>query len=162
MKHLIIGIVVLWAFFQLSSLIWSSKGQPPSPTFTRLLELPQHHSVGPDKNGYFYLLGFAADASLDPGKVGHEIWLETNATPSVSEFNYDKPGRSDLQIQVPIDQVLPAWDSENPLIEFRGTNAGSPCLSKTWGSGTEARPVSQRCSWLTACTSLTDSLVRPH
>ena len=129
MKHLIIGIVVVWAFFQLSSLIWSSKGQPPSPTFTRLLELPQHHSVGPDKNGYFYLLGFAADASLDPGKVGHEIWLETNATPSVSEFNYDKPGRSDLQIQVPIDQVLPAWDSENPLIEFRNMHAQIQALS---------------------------------
>ena len=115
MKHLIIGFVVVWAFFQLSSLIWSSKGQPPSPTFTRLLEPPPHGSVGPDKNGYFYLLGFAADASLDPGKVGHEIWLETTATPSVSEFNYDKPGRSDLQIQVPIDQDLPAWGSENPL-----------------------------------------------
>ena len=129
MKHLIIGIVVVWAFFQLSSLIWSSKGQPPSPTFTRLLELPQHHSVGPDKNGYFYLLGFAADASLDPGKVGHEIWLETNATPSVSEFNYDKPGRSDLQIQIPIDQVLPAWDSENPLIEFRNMHAPIQALS---------------------------------
>src|SRR6185295_3309662 len=123
MKHLIIGIVVVWAFFQLSSLIWSSKGQLPSPTLTRLLEPPQHHSVGPDKNGYFYLLGFLADASLDPGKVGHEIWLETTATPSVSEFNYDKPGRSNLQIQAPIDQVLPAWGSENPLTEFRDMHA---------------------------------------
>lgn len=129
MKQLIIGIVVVWAFFQLSSLIWSSKGQPPSPTFTRLLEPPQHQSVGPDKNGYFYLLGFAADASLDPGKVGHEIWLETTATPSVSEFNYDKPGRSDLQIHVPIDQVLPAWDSENPLTGFRDMHARIQALS---------------------------------
>ena len=123
MKHLIISIVVLWAFFQLSSLIWSSKGQPPSPTFTRLLEPPQHRSVSPDKNGYFYLLGFAADASLDPAKVGHEIWLETTATPTVSEFNYDKPGRSGLQSQISLEQVLPAWNSENPVSEFRNMHA---------------------------------------
>jgi hypothetical protein len=128
MKHLIISIIVIWAFFQLSSLIWSSKGQPPSPTFTRLLEPQQHRSVSPDKNGYFYLVGFAADASLDPAKVGHEIWLETT-TPSVSEFNYGKPGRSGMQIQTPLEQVIPAWNSENPVSEFRNMHARIQTLS---------------------------------
>ena len=47
MKNLIISIVILWAFFQLSSLIWSSKGQSPSATFTRLLEPPQHRLLDP-------------------------------------------------------------------------------------------------------------------
>ena len=123
MKHLIISFVILWAFFQISSLIWSSKGQPPSPTFTRLLEPPQHRLVDPYENGYFYLLGFAAAASLDPVKVGHEMWLETNAAPGRREFNYDKPGRSELQIQLPMEQILPSWNSENPVSEFRNLNA---------------------------------------
>jgi hypothetical protein len=97
MKHLIIGIVVLFALFELSSLIWSSTGQPPSAIFTRLLEPPQYRLTNPYENGYFYLLGFAAATSLDPAKVGHEIWLETNATPGAREFNYDIPGRLELQ-----------------------------------------------------------------
>ena len=123
MKHLIISIVLLWAFFQISSLIWSSKGQPPSATFTRLLEPPQRRLTNPYENGYYYLIGFAADASLDPAKVGHEMWLETTTAPGAREFNYDKPGRSDLQIQLPIEQILPSWNSENPLSEFRNIHA---------------------------------------
>lgn len=123
MKHLIISIIVIWAFFQISSLIWSSKGQPPSATFTRLLEPPQYRLTNPYQNGYYYLLGFAADASLDPAKVGHEMWLETTAAPGAGEFNYDKPGRSELQIQLPLDEVLPSWNSENPVREFRNMKA---------------------------------------
>ena len=123
MKHLIISVVVLWALFQISSFIWSSKGQPPSATFTRLLEAPQNRLVDPYENGYFYLLGFAADASLDPAKVGHEMWLETNAAPGASEFNYDKPGRMELQIQLPVEEILPSWNSKNPMSEFRNLKA---------------------------------------
>jgi len=119
MKHLIISIVIIWAFFQISSLIWSSKGQPPSATFARLLEPPQHRLLDPYQNGYYYLLGFAADASLDPAKVGHEMWLETTSSPGTNEFNYDKPGRSELQNQLPMEQILPSWNSENPVSEFR-------------------------------------------
>ena len=129
MKHLIISVVILWAFFQISSLIWSSKGQPPSATFTRLLEPPQHRLVNPYENGYFYLLGFAAAASLDPAKVGHEMWLETTAAPGASEFDYDKPGRSELQIQLPLEQVLPSWNSENPVSEFRNMHTRLQTLS---------------------------------
>ncbi len=123
MKNLIISIVILWAFFQISSLIWSSKGQSPSATFTRLLAPPPHRLLDPYENGYYYLLGFAADASLDPAKVGHEMWLETTADPGASEFNYDKPGRSELQIQLPMEQVLPSWNSKNPVSEFRNMHA---------------------------------------
>ncbi|MDE3219237.1 MAG: hypothetical protein KGO23_07680 [Nitrospirota bacterium] len=119
MKHLIISVVILWAFFQISNLIWSSKGQPPSATFTRLLEPPEHRLINPYENGYFYLLGFAAADSRDPAKVGHEMWLETTAAPGASGFNYNKPGRSELQIQLPMEQILPSWNSENPVSEFR-------------------------------------------
>jgi hypothetical protein len=60
------------------------------------LDSPQYRFTNPYENGYDYLLGFAADVSLDPAKVGHEIWLETTAAPGARDFNYDKPGRSEL------------------------------------------------------------------
>ena len=86
MKHLVIGIVLIWAIFQLSSFIWSSKGQSPSPLFTSLLEPPQYRLTNPYENGYFYLLGFAAETSLDPVKVGHEMWLEITLGARLSRF----------------------------------------------------------------------------
>jgi hypothetical protein len=60
------------------------------------LDSPQYRLTNPYENGYYYLLGFAAGASLDPAKVGYEIWLETTAVPDVRDFNYDTPGRSEL------------------------------------------------------------------
>jgi hypothetical protein len=123
MKHLIIGVVVLWAVFQLSSLIWTSRGQPPSAIFTRLLEPPRYRLMNPYENGYFYLLGLAADASLDPAKVGHEMWLEISANPRAEEFDYDKPGRAELSLTLSIEQVIPAWNSANPMREFRNMHA---------------------------------------
>ena len=129
MKHLIIGGLILWAFLALSSLIWTSRGQPSGATLTRLLEPPQQHLTSPDENGYFYLLGFAAAASLDPAKVGHDIWLETTADRSARNFNYDKPGRSELQIQLPMEQVLSSWSSESPESDFRNLRAQSQPLT---------------------------------
>lgn len=119
MKHLFISLLILWGIFQLSSLIGPSKGSPPSTTFTRLIEPPQHRLIAPSENGYFYLLGFAAAISLDPAKVGYEIWLETNAASGRSDFNYNKPDRSELQLPLPIEQVLPSWNTENPVREFQ-------------------------------------------
>jgi hypothetical protein len=123
MKHLVIGIVLIWAIFQLSSFIWSSKGQSPSPLFTSLLEPPRYHLTNPYENGYFYLLGFAAETSLDPAKVGHEMWLEINSAYGSIDFDYDKPGRSSLQVEVPTEQILPSWNSENPVGEFHNMQA---------------------------------------
>jgi hypothetical protein len=123
MKRLIIGIIVLWTVFALSSLIWSSKGQPPSETFTRLLESPPHRLTSPYENGYYYLLGFAADTSHDPAKVGYEMWLETAATRRASHFDYDKSGRSDLQIQLTMEQIMAPWNSEGSTGEFKNMGA---------------------------------------
>jgi hypothetical protein len=131
MKYLIISIVVIWAFFQISSLIWSSKGQPPSITFTRLLEPPPNRLTNPYENGYYYLLGFSADAALDPAKVGHEMWLEATVRTGTTGFDYDKPGRSEVRIARPLEEILPAWNSENPISEFRNTS-------------TRLRPLSNR------------------
>ncbi len=123
MKHLVIGIVLIWAIFQLSSFIWSSKGQSPSSLFTSLLEPPQYRLTNPYENGYFYLLGFAAEVTLDPAKVGHEMWLEINSAHGSIDFDYDKPGRSSLQIEVPTEQILPSWNSENPVGGFHNMQA---------------------------------------
>lgn len=123
MKHLIIGILILWAILALSSFIWSSKGQSPSATLARLLEPSQSRLTNPYENGYYYLLGFAAAASLDPAKVGHEIWQETAADPSARNFNYDKPGRSELQIQLPMEQILSSWSSESQEGDVRNLQA---------------------------------------
>src|SRR5882762_3433835 len=131
MKHLIISVVVLWAFFQISSLIWSSKGQPPSATFTRLLEPPQHRLLDPYQNGYYYLLGFAADASLDPAKVGHEMWLETTAGPGTSEFNYDKPGRSASAVERSRPHLVAAGRGP-PRDAFRGCVTRIPSHALPW------------------------------
>ncbi len=119
MKHLIIGVVVIWAIFQISSFIWSSKGQSPSATYTKLLESPQYRLTNPYENGYFYLLGFTAAASLDPVKVGHEMWLEISAARGSNSFDYGKPGRAELQTETLAEEVIPAWNSENPANEFR-------------------------------------------
>ncbi len=123
MKRLIISIIAIFALFQILGLVWSSKGQSPSATFTRLLEPPQYRLTNPYENGYYYLLGFTADVSFDPAKVGHEMWLETSVGQGTQEFNYDKSGRSELQIQLPIEQILPSWSSKNPAREFRNMHA---------------------------------------
>lgn len=129
MKHLIIGVIILVVLFQLAIFIWPSKEQPPSTTFTRLLEPPQCRLATPYENGYFYLLGFAAAASLDPAKVGHEMWLEVTAVSGASNFNYDKPERSELQSLLPMEQILPSWNSENPASEFRKTQTQFQALA---------------------------------
>src|SRR6185295_19661741 len=53
---------------------------------------------------------------------GHEMWLETTARNGVTGFDYDKPGRSELHIEHPFDDILPSWNSENPLSEFRNAS----------------------------------------
>jgi hypothetical protein len=96
MKRLIISIIVIFVLFQILSLVWSSKGQSPSATFTRLLEPPQYRLINPYENGYYFLLGFTADVSLDPAKVGHEMWLETAAGQGTQEFDRTDPSFMEL------------------------------------------------------------------
>jgi hypothetical protein len=55
--------------------------------------------------------------------VGHEMWLEISSTHGSIDFDYDKPGRSTLQIQAPTEQILPSWSSENPAGGFHNIQA---------------------------------------
>ncbi len=119
MKQLIIGLLVVFAIFQITGLIWSSNGRQQSETLTRLVEAPPRFLVDPNQNGYLFLLGFAAAGTLDPAKVGHEIWLENQISSGDVGFNYDKPGRSDLRLVLSPDQMFPAWHAVNSLKAFR-------------------------------------------
>lgn len=119
MKHLIIGLLIVFALFQLFGLVWSASGPRHSETLSRLMEAPPRNLLDPNHNGYLYLLGFAAGSSLDPVKIGYEIWVENQHPSGSAAFNYDKPGRSDLRLALSPDQAFPAWHVENPLKAFR-------------------------------------------
>lgn len=51
------------------------------------------------------------------------MWLESIASHGTRGFDYSKPGRSELQIERTLEEVLPSWNSENPASEFRNKNA---------------------------------------
>ena len=118
-KPLLTTIALCWLFFQLSGLIWSSKGQVPSETLARLLEPPLHHIPDPRQNGYFYLLGLTVAPSLDPAWVGYDIWHEADAKPVTSTFDYDQPGRSDFRLAALANFLSSFWDSDDPFGEIR-------------------------------------------
>lgn len=118
-RNLLITIVACWLFFQLSGLIWSSKGLAPNDTLARLLEPPPHYISDPRQNGYYYLLGLTVAPSLEPARVGYDVWHETEAKPTTSTFDYDQPGRSDVRLAGVASFLAPVWDSDDPLAELR-------------------------------------------
>lgn len=119
MRNLIISLCIVGLFLEVSGLIWSSKKDKPSDTFLKLSEPPARSIENPLENGYFLLLGFAASEGSNPVQVGYDIWLESDSRPGQQGFNLDKPGRSELRIPVAFDQVLPEWNSLDPLEEFQ-------------------------------------------
>lgn len=123
MRNLIIGLCLAGLFLEVSGLIWSSKKDKPSDAFLKLIEPPTRSIDNPLENGYFLLLGFAASTNSDPVQTGYDIWLESQSHPDQPEFNFDRVGRSELRIPVPVDQVLPEWTAPNPLDEFQRRDA---------------------------------------
>jgi hypothetical protein len=123
MRNLIIGLCIAGLFLEVSGLIWSSKKDKPSDTFLKLTEPPVRSIDNPLDNGYFLLLGFASATNADPVQIGYDIWLESQAHPNQSEFNFDRAGRSELRIPVAVDQVLPEWTASNPADEFQRRDA---------------------------------------
>src|SRR5215217_8292783 len=119
MRPVIIGLIVLGIFLEISGLIWSSKGDNPSDTFLKLSEPPPRTIEHPLDNGYFLLLGFAAASGSNPVQTGYDIWMESDTRRTQHGFNLDKPGRSDLRLPMAVDEVLPEWNAENPVVEFQ-------------------------------------------
>lgn len=118
-RYLFITVAVCWTFFQLSGLIWSSKGLAPSETLARLLEPPPHYISDPRQNGYFYMLGLTAAPPLEPAWVGYDMWREADAKPVAATFDYDQPGRSDARTAVLASVLAPIWSSDDLLAELR-------------------------------------------
>ncbi|BFU97135.1 MAG: protein of unknown function [Nitrospira sp.] len=130
MKHLIIALATLWILFQVTSLIGLSNNPSGITPLARLAEPPAVHLTDPYRNAYFFLLGLTSSATLDPGKVGYEMWVEARETSDGRRFDYDKPGRLDLQVALPLGQAFPLWDAEDPASAFR--DKSTPV--KTWTS----------------------------
>lgn len=123
MRNFLLTLCAIAIFIEVSGLIWSGKSDKPSDTFVKLSERPARTINNPLKNGYFLLVGFAAGASADPVQTGYEIWLETDMQQGQHDFNYDKPGRSELRVSIPPQEALPAWDTPEPLSAFQQRDA---------------------------------------
>jgi hypothetical protein len=123
MKHLIIAAAVFWALFQIAGMFWSSKDSPPGGGFARLSEAPQRSINNPYHNGYFYLFGLAAAAPLDPAKTGYEIWVEEFDGSHHGGVVENRPGRAEVSFTISPEFSPPAWESDEPLTEFRKQQA---------------------------------------
>lgn len=123
MRNVIIGLCIAGLFLELSGLIWSSRKDKPSEVFLKLTEPIPRAIENPLENGYFLLLGFASAPGSDPVQVGYEIWLESDARPTRREFDLDKPGRGELRIPIPVEQVLPEWSAADSVQELQRRDA---------------------------------------
>ena len=119
MKHLIIAAVALWALVQFAGMFWSSKDHFSDGTLATFLEAPQRSIDNPYHNGYFYLFGLTAAAPLDPAKTGYDIWVEESAESGRAGPDDNRSSRADLTLTVSPELTAPAWESDEPLSEFR-------------------------------------------
>ena len=126
MKYLAIAIVILWAALHFSGVLFSSDDRETASAFSHLVEAPQRSIENPYHNGYFYLFGLTAAASLDPAKIGYEIWIEETEDARRAEFAEQRATRADLVLTLP-ETTGPAWEADDPLKEFQKNDA--PFLS---------------------------------
>ena len=123
MRNLLISLCIIGLFLEISGLIWSSEREKPNETFLKLSEPPARSIENPLENGYFLLLGFASSPGSHPVQVGYDIWLESDIRLNQREFDFDKPGRSELRIPVALDHVVLEWNSPDPVAEFQRRSA---------------------------------------
>ena len=123
MKHLVIAIVILWVLVHFGGIFFSSEDRASEAAFGRLIEAPQRSIENPYHNGYFYLFGLTAAASLDPAKTGYEIWVDETEDARGPEFTERRATRADLVYTLPAEIAASAWDADDPLSEFRSKDA---------------------------------------
>jgi hypothetical protein len=122
LRHIIITVVVIAVFLELSGLIWSAKQSEPSELYRRLSR-PPDTSLDPKTNGYFMMIGFGASATADPVQTGFDMWREIEAERGSYLFNYGKPGRSESRTMLEAGEAFPAWLSPTPLASIRQPDA---------------------------------------
>jgi len=123
MRNLVMSLCIVALFLEISGLIWSADKEKPNANFVKLSEPPARSIENPLENGYFLLLGFASSSGSHPVEVGYDIWLESDTQLSQREFNFSKPGRSELRIPIALDYVVPEWNAPDPVTEFHRRNA---------------------------------------
>jgi hypothetical protein len=122
MKHLAIALVILWAVIHVGGLLFSSDDRATEAAFSRLIEAPPRSIHNPYSNGYFYLFGLTAAASLDPAKTGYEIWVEDTEEGRRPEVGERRATRADLVLTLP-ETTGRAWEADDPLKEFQKREA---------------------------------------
>src|SRR6476619_7001418 len=132
MKHLIIAAVILWAAFHFGGMFFSSEDRATETAFSKLIEAPQRSIENPYRNGYFYLFGLTAAASLDPAKTGYEIWVE-GTEDGRRDSAERRATKADLVFTLP-ETTGPAWDADDPLIEFRKREAPFHAATRQFGT----------------------------
>ena len=123
MKHLAIAAVILWAAFHFGGMLLFSEDRATQEAYARLVEAPLRAVENPYNNGYFYLFGLTAAASLDPAKTGYEIWVDESEDARRPEATEPRATRADLVYTLPSDTAAPSWEADDPLNEFRKPNA---------------------------------------
>ena len=118
MKALAIAAVILWAVFHFGGQLFSSQDPATEAAFGRLIEAPERFVANPYHNGYFYLFGLTAAASLDPAKIGYDIWVEDTEDGRRGEGSGKKVTRADLVYTIPAETTAASWEAEDPLTEF--------------------------------------------
>lgn len=121
MKHLAIAAIILWAAFYVGGRYFLSEERANETALGRLVEAPQRSIENPYYNGYFYLFGLTAAPGLDPAKTGYEIWVDETED-SRPDSGERRATRADLVFPLP-ETTWPAWEAEEPLSEFRKTEA---------------------------------------
>lgn len=133
MKHLAIAAVILWAAFHFGGVLFSSADRETATAFSRLVEAPQRSIENPYDNGYFYLFGLTAAASLDPAKTGYEIWVEETEDARRAEFAERRATKADFVLALP-ETTGAAWDAEDPLKEFQRADAPFVWAKRQYGT----------------------------
>jgi len=93
----------------------------PVEALTALMGVPKRDIANAKSNGYLFLVGFAADSSLDPAQTGHEMWLEVQSDPGNRFFDYNKEKRSELRVvgdEEATVRALKAWTEPDPIAHF--------------------------------------------
>ena len=119
MKNLAIAAVILWAAFYVGGMFFASDDRGTEAAFVRLIEAPQRSIENPYYNGYFYLFGLTAAASLDPAKTGYEIWVDETEDARPAEVAERRATRADLVYTPASETISSSWETDDPLTEFR-------------------------------------------
>ena len=111
-------LILLVGSINVAVLVWLGATDRPSEAFESLTAPPPDFAAGTADNGYFTLIGFAAGPNADPAKTGYDIWREAENARGHYYFDYAQEGRTELQVQPDLLQMIQAWKSDDPITKL--------------------------------------------